>query len=261
MLARGRDPYFPPWPDVVQLDAFSQRMRDATVETLVAIGDQCDGVRCDMAMLLLNDVFAKTWGDRVGPRRRPSSGPRCSGRVRERHPEMLFVAEAYWDLEWALQQQGFDHCYDKRLYDRLVGEDAAVGTRAPARRRRLPAAAGPVPGEPRRAAGRDDVGSGRPGAGRRGSDRDPARRDALARGPVRRPAGPAAGVPRPPAGRAARRRAASRSTVTWSPRSRPPGCGRGGGRRWTAPAGRTTRRTSRSSPGAGGTATGGTWSS
>ena len=124
VLARGRDPYFPPWPDVVQLDAFSQRMRDATVETLVAVGDQCDGVRCDMAMLLLTDVFAKTWGDRVGP---PATEfwPEVLGRVRERHPEMLFVAEAYWDLEWALQQQGFDHCYDKRLYDRLVGEDAA----------------------------------------------------------------------------------------------------------------------------------------
>jgi hypothetical protein len=37
---------------------------------------------------------------------------------------MLFVAEAYWDLEWTLQQQGFDHCYDKRLYDRLLHEDA-----------------------------------------------------------------------------------------------------------------------------------------
>ena len=157
VLARGRDPYFPPWPDVVQLDAFSPRMRDATVETLVAIGDQCDGVRCDMAMLLLNDVFAKTWGDRVGPPPPTEFWPEVLGRVRERHPEMLFVAEAYWDLEWALQQQGFDHCYDKRLYDRLVGEDAAVGARAPARRRRLPAAAGPVPGEPRRAAGRDDV--------------------------------------------------------------------------------------------------------
>ena len=29
------------------------------------------------------------------------------------------MAEAYWDLEWALQQQGFDFCYDKKLYDRL----------------------------------------------------------------------------------------------------------------------------------------------
>jgi len=37
---------------------------------------------------------------------------------------MLFIAEAYWDLEWALQQQGFDFCYDKRLYDRLLHESA-----------------------------------------------------------------------------------------------------------------------------------------
>jgi hypothetical protein len=125
VLARGRDPYFPPWPDVVQLDAFSRRMRDATVETLAAIGDQCDGVRCDMAMLMLADVFAKTWGDKVGPVPATEFWPEVLGRVREQHPEMLFVAEAYWDLEWALLQQGFDHCYDKRLYDRLVGADAA----------------------------------------------------------------------------------------------------------------------------------------
>jgi hypothetical protein len=32
------------------------------------------------------------------------------------------MAEAYWDLEWELQQQGFDLCYDKRLYDRLEHE-------------------------------------------------------------------------------------------------------------------------------------------
>jgi hypothetical protein len=42
--------------------------------------------------------------------------------VRESHPGLLFIAEAYWDLEWALQQQGFDYCYDKRLYDRLLHE-------------------------------------------------------------------------------------------------------------------------------------------
>src|SRR5512132_1770209 len=34
-------------------------------------------------------------------------------------PGFLFMAEVYWDLEWTLQQQGFDYCYDKRLYDRL----------------------------------------------------------------------------------------------------------------------------------------------
>ena len=39
--------------------------------------------------------------------------------MRKRHPDFLFIAEAYWDMEWELQQQGFDYCYDKRLYDRL----------------------------------------------------------------------------------------------------------------------------------------------
>ncbi|MDH6212828.1 alpha-amylase family glycosyl hydrolase [Streptomyces pseudovenezuelae] len=124
IYARGRDPYFPPWPDVVQLNAFSDALRAAAVETLVAIGDQADGVRCDMAMLLMNDVFAKTWGDRAGAPPAEDFWPYVIPRVREHHPDLLFVAEAYWDLEWALQHQGFDHCYDKRLYDRLLHEDA-----------------------------------------------------------------------------------------------------------------------------------------
>ena len=29
VLARGRDPYFPPWPDVVQLNAFAPALRPA----------------------------------------------------------------------------------------------------------------------------------------------------------------------------------------------------------------------------------------
>jgi len=38
--------------------------------------------------------------------------------------DRMFIAEAYWDKEWELQQQGFDFCYDKRLYDRLKNESA-----------------------------------------------------------------------------------------------------------------------------------------
>ncbi|MFI6437885.1 alpha-amylase [Streptomyces sp. NPDC050759] len=124
VYARGRDPYFPPWPDVVQLNAFSDALREATVDTLVSIGDQADGVRCDMAMLLMNDIFGKTWGDRAGTAPAEDFWPYVIPRVRARHPDLLFVAEAYWDLEGALRQQGFDHCYDKRLYDRLLHESA-----------------------------------------------------------------------------------------------------------------------------------------
>jgi glycosidase len=125
IVANGRDPYFPPWPDVVQLNAFAPELRDAVAQTLIAVGAQCDGLRCDMAMLMTNEVFARTWGTRVGAAPADDYWPLLIGRVREAHPDLLLMAEVYWDMEWALQQQGFDLCYDKRLYDRLVHESAA----------------------------------------------------------------------------------------------------------------------------------------
>ncbi|MGP7996054.1 MAG: hypothetical protein ACLPKI_01765 [Streptosporangiaceae bacterium] len=124
VLAHGRDPYFPPWPDVVQLDAFSPAMRAATAGALSGIADQCDGIRCDMAMLMVNQIFAKTWGGRTGPEPAQEFWPTVIGTLRTTHPETVLVAEAYWDMEWVLQQQGFDFCYDKRLYDRILSGDA-----------------------------------------------------------------------------------------------------------------------------------------
>jgi Alpha amylase, catalytic domain len=123
-FANGRDPYFPPWPDVLQLNAFDEGLRAAVVETVVQIAEQCDGVRCDMAMLVTNEVFERTWGSRVGPAPADDYWPTVIPAVKERSPGFAFIAEAYWDLEYALQQQGFDYCYDKRLYDRLAHEDA-----------------------------------------------------------------------------------------------------------------------------------------
>ncbi|MEU5881401.1 hypothetical protein [Spirillospora sp. NPDC047279] len=122
VYARGRDPFFPPWPDVVQLNALSPRLRTATAEVLSSIGEQCDGVRCDMAMLMMNEVFTRTWGPRAGAAPPDDFWPTVLTAVRARHPHMTFVAEAYWDLEFQLQGQGFDFCYDKRLYDRLVAD-------------------------------------------------------------------------------------------------------------------------------------------
>jgi hypothetical protein len=120
VFAKGRDPYFAPWEDVLQLNAYSSALRDAAAETVIAIGHQCDGLRCDMAMLMTNEVFARTWGDRAGPCPGAEYWPALIGRCKEVHPDLLFMAEVYWDMESTLQQQGFDLCYDKRLYDRLV---------------------------------------------------------------------------------------------------------------------------------------------
>jgi hypothetical protein len=73
---------------------------------------------------MTNDVFERTWGERAGPRPAEDYWRQVIPAVTAEHPEFRFLAEAYWDLEWELQQQGFDACYDKRLYDRLAHEGA-----------------------------------------------------------------------------------------------------------------------------------------
>ena len=124
VIACGRDPYFPAWPDVVQLDAFDPGLRKSVTQTLLDIASQSDGVRCDMAMLLLNGIFERTWGGRAGQRPETDYWAEVIPVVKQVRRDFLFIAEAYWDLEWELQQQGFDFCYDKRLYHRLAHDGA-----------------------------------------------------------------------------------------------------------------------------------------
>jgi hypothetical protein len=114
VLAYGRDPYFPGWPDTFQLNYGNPATQAAMRAELLKIAGQCDGVRCDMAMLLLPEVFERTWGIKA-----ETFWPNAIAEVRRAHPDFCFMAEVYWDLEWTLQQQGFSYTYDKRLYDRL----------------------------------------------------------------------------------------------------------------------------------------------
>ena len=99
VLALGRDPYFAGWPDTLQLDYSNPATQEAMRGELLRIAGQCDGVRCDMAMLVLPDVFERTWG-----RRAPLFWPETTARVRERVPGFGFMAEVYWDREWDMQQ-------------------------------------------------------------------------------------------------------------------------------------------------------------
>src|SRR5262249_21557862 len=131
ILAYGRDPYFPGWPDTLQLNYRHAKLRTAMQEELCRAADRCDGLRCDMAMLLLPDVFARTWGAASVPRDGSAPvdtpfWPEALARVRQNHPGFVFMAEGYWDLEWTLQQQGFDYTYDKRMYDRLHARNAGA---------------------------------------------------------------------------------------------------------------------------------------
>lgn len=120
-FAHGRDPNFQPWRDTAQLNFFSSELRQALVHELLRIARVADGVRCDMAMLALNSVFERSWGAVLRDHPRPATEfwPDAIEIVKRQHPGFIFIAEAYWGLEAALQEMGFDFTYDKTFYDRL----------------------------------------------------------------------------------------------------------------------------------------------
>lgn len=130
-VAHGKDPNFPAWNDTAQLDYRNPVTREMMIEELLGISTRCDGVRCDMAMLLLNDIFVKNWA------KFPFSQPMPNrefwtdalAAVWRKHPDFLFVCESYWGLESCLQTLGFDFTYDKVLYDELVYHDPSAITR------------------------------------------------------------------------------------------------------------------------------------
>ncbi|MFO0762137.1 MAG: alpha-amylase family glycosyl hydrolase [Byssovorax sp.] len=129
-LACGKDPYFSPWRDTAQLDVRLKKTRELMIAELLKIAAMCDGVRCDMAMLVIDDVFRKSW-----IKSPPAAGEdeargelwvEAIDAVRAVSPGFLFVAEAYWDKEWRLQMLGFDYTYDKSFYDRVVHGSAPL---------------------------------------------------------------------------------------------------------------------------------------
>ncbi|MFA6599417.1 MAG: alpha-amylase family glycosyl hydrolase [Candidatus Omnitrophota bacterium] len=125
-LAHGRDPYFSPWIDTVQVNFYSPETREALTKELLRVAAVSDGVRCDMAMLGLNSIFEKVWGECVRERKSHEEfWPPVIAAVKKEHPDFTFMAEVYWDLEWDLQQLGFDFTYDKKMYDRLKSAPAS----------------------------------------------------------------------------------------------------------------------------------------
>lgn len=122
-FALGRDPNGAPWSDVLQLNAFSTELRAQAAQTLTLIAQQCDGVRCDMAMLMTNDIFQYTWQKFVSEKPETEYWSDLIAAIRLQNPDFIFIAEAYWDTQSTLLEQGFDYCYNKDFYDALRDND------------------------------------------------------------------------------------------------------------------------------------------
>ncbi len=114
-IALARDPYFPPWRDVAQLNHFSLPMRAAQMADLRTIASHCDGVRCDMAMLQLRDIFGGIWGRFLA--NAPMPATEFWADVHSSLPGLILLAEAYWGTGSRLLDLGFSFVYDKEFYD------------------------------------------------------------------------------------------------------------------------------------------------
>ena len=120
-FAHGRDPNFPSWSDTAQVNYFNPEARAAMIERLKIIAQHCDGLRCDMAMLVMNEIFQRVWGWANQNPKYEMPRQEFWTEVTRQLPGLVYIAEAYWDTEWQLQQLGFDFVYDKKLYDRMKG--------------------------------------------------------------------------------------------------------------------------------------------
>lgn len=119
----GRDPYFDGWTDTVQWDFSNPGVREFHLSILKSLATVCHGVRCDMAMLPVPEIFSRTHG-----KEGIEYWNYIISRVKSLYPDFIFIGEVYWNMEYHLQQLGFDYTYDKELYDRLKHKNGSAIT-------------------------------------------------------------------------------------------------------------------------------------
>jgi hypothetical protein len=122
IYALGRDPEYDPWNDVLQLNIFSEELRKSHIAILNRLAKQCDGVRCDMAMLMLDYVFKQNWNFASKDIPKVEYWQLIISQVKKVFPNFVFIAECYWETQEQLINLGFDYCYDKEFYDYLVND-------------------------------------------------------------------------------------------------------------------------------------------
>jgi glycosidase len=131
-IAFGRYNYdADPWKDVIQWNYWEPETREIMKDNLMTILSYADGARCDVASLMLNDAFEKTWKEELDywGYKRPENEfwEYAFNEVKKKYPNAILLAEVYgdWEIE-SLYKVGFTYTYDKELLDKLEGSASDV---------------------------------------------------------------------------------------------------------------------------------------
>lgn len=140
-LAHGKDPYFDPWSDTLQLNYANLELQKRMEEELINLSKHADGFRCDMAVLITPDVFLKTWGSYLSNEEKQNLESSLQNRdedkqnlefsfwrrvvsrlkeatTREGENKFELIAEAYWEVDKI--EKYFDFIYNHDLYKQIV---------------------------------------------------------------------------------------------------------------------------------------------
>ena len=124
-IAYGSDVGHRPWKDVIQWNYFVRQTVEHMTKNFVNVLKLADAVRCDVAYLVLNDVFEEAWKSEIiaynltKPDEEFWSVAIKAGR--EVNKNAIILAESYYDeYNKKLIDLGFDYVYDKPLLDNLL---------------------------------------------------------------------------------------------------------------------------------------------
>jgi hypothetical protein len=122
-IAYGCGAWCDPWTDVAQFNYMDQNFRASRIAVLKKIASLADGIRCDMAHLIINNAFWDYWKTQLLAWNYTESNTEfwsdAISAVKTEYPECIFMAESYGDVLGTLHSFGFDFTYDKDPLDHL----------------------------------------------------------------------------------------------------------------------------------------------
>ena len=120
-----------PWKDVIQFNYWEKETRKIMKDNLMTVLSFADGVRCDVAGLLLNDVIEKNWKEELDywGYKRPETEfwELALNEAKNKYKDVIFLAEVYDEKQIdLLTKLGFTYTYNKDLLEKLKGDSNEV---------------------------------------------------------------------------------------------------------------------------------------